>query len=92
MKYRLIEAEKTHHPLSLMARVPGALRQVYYVWKQRGPSRRACQDRALTETIRDPSQVSPDLRCPVHPCRTAAGVRGARRTQTDGPSDAHRPA
>ncbi|GLY91347.1 hypothetical protein [Actinoallomurus iriomotensis] len=51
MKYRLIDAEKAHHGVSLLARVVGVSRQGYYVWKARGPSRRARQDAALTETI-----------------------------------------
>ena len=51
MKYRLIDAEKTHHGVSLLARVLGVSRQGYYAWKNRGPSRRARQDQALTETI-----------------------------------------
>ena len=29
----------------------GVSRQGYYAWKNRGPSQRACQDQALTETI-----------------------------------------
>jgi hypothetical protein len=51
MKYRLIDAEKTHHDVSLLARVLGVSRQGYYAWKRRGPSRRARQDEALTATI-----------------------------------------
>jgi putative transposase len=51
MKYRLIDAEKTHHGVSLLARVLGVSRQGYYAWKNRGPSWRARQDEALTETI-----------------------------------------
>ena len=51
MKYRLIDAEKTHHGVSRLARVLGVSRQGYYAWKARGPSRRGCQDQALTETI-----------------------------------------
>jgi putative transposase len=51
MKYRLIDAERTHHGVSPLARVLGVSRQGYYAWKNRGPSRRARQDQALTETI-----------------------------------------
>ncbi|WP_055479260.1 IS3 family transposase [Sphaerimonospora mesophila] len=51
MKYRLIDAEKTRYGVSLPARVPGVSRQDYYAWKNRGPSMRARQDQALTETI-----------------------------------------
>lgn len=51
MRYRLIDAEKTHHSVSVLARVLGVSRQGYYAWSGRGPSRRACQDEALTDTI-----------------------------------------
>jgi hypothetical protein len=51
MRYRLIDAEKTHHSVCLIARVLGVSRQGYYAWKNRGPSRRARQDQSLTETI-----------------------------------------
>ncbi|MET8146705.1 IS3 family transposase [Sphaerisporangium sp. NPDC005288] len=51
MKYRLIDAEKARHGVSLLARVLGVSRQGYYAWKNRGPSARARQDEALTETI-----------------------------------------
>jgi putative transposase len=51
VRYRLIDAEKTHHGVSLLARVLGVSRQGYYAWKARGRSRRARQDQALTETI-----------------------------------------
>ena len=44
-KCRLIDAEKTHHRVSLLARVLGVSRQGYYVWKNRGLSRWARQDR-----------------------------------------------
>lgn len=42
---------RTHHGVSLMARVLGVSRKGYYAWRQCGPSWRACQDQALTETI-----------------------------------------
>lgn len=51
MKYRLIDAEKDHHSVSQLARVLGVSRQGYYAWVRRGPSVRAKQDAALTETI-----------------------------------------
>ncbi|WP_329430884.1 IS3 family transposase [Streptosporangium sp. NBC_01495] len=51
MKYRLIDAEKDHHDVSLLARVLGVSRQGYYAWAKRGPSTRACRDAELTEKI-----------------------------------------
>lgn len=51
MRFRLIEAEKDHHTVSLLARVLGVSRQGYYAWKRRRPSRRAVEDQALTERI-----------------------------------------
>lgn len=51
MKYRLIDAEKDHHSVSQLARVLGVSRRGYYAWASRGPSVRAQQDAALTETI-----------------------------------------
>jgi putative transposase len=51
MTFRLIEAEKDHHAVSLLARVLGVSRQGFYAWKHCGPSRRAVQDQALTERI-----------------------------------------
>ncbi|MFJ2028613.1 IS3 family transposase [Streptosporangium sp. NPDC087985] len=52
MKYRLIDAEKDHHAVSLLARVLGVSRQGYYAWAKRGPSARARRDAELTEKIR----------------------------------------
>ena len=53
MKYRLIHAEKTHHEVSLLARVLGVSRQGYYAWTRREPSDRAQRDAELTEAIRE---------------------------------------
>jgi putative transposase len=55
MRFRLIEAEKDHHDVSLLARVLGVSRQGYYAWakrQRRGPSARARADEALTDKIR----------------------------------------
>jgi putative transposase len=52
VKYRLIHAEKTHHDVSLLARVLGVSRQGYYAWTRREPSARAQRDAELTEAIR----------------------------------------
>lgn len=52
MCYRLIEAEKTHHSVSRLARVLGVSRGGSYAWRQRGCSRQAAEDARLTERIR----------------------------------------
>jgi putative transposase len=51
MKYRFIDQEKTHHPVSRLARVLGVTRAGYYAWKKRPPSRRAIEDEALGDHI-----------------------------------------
>ena len=38
MTFRLIEAEKAQHPVSLLCSVLGVTRAGYYAWRQRGPS------------------------------------------------------
>jgi putative transposase len=50
--YRLIDAEKAHHPVSRLARVLGVARAGYYAWACRPLSQRAAADQALTEQIR----------------------------------------
>jgi putative transposase len=50
--YRLIDAEKAHHPVSRLARVLGVARAGYYAWACRPLSQRAMGDQALTEQIR----------------------------------------
>jgi putative transposase len=50
--YRLIDAEKAHHPVSRLARVLGVARAGYYAWVCRPLPRRAMADQALTEQIR----------------------------------------
>ncbi|MET8008311.1 IS3 family transposase, partial [Nonomuraea glycinis] len=64
MKFRLIDAEKDHHDVSLLARVLGVSRQGYYAWadrRRRGPSARARQDQVLTEQIRRHHQASDEI-------------------------------
>ena len=51
--YRLIEAEKTSFPIQFMCRMLGVSRSGYYDWKDRAPSRRSCEDAALTSEIRE---------------------------------------
>src|SRR5829696_3312859 len=51
--YRLIDAEKAHHPVSQLARVLGVARAGYYAWASRPLSARTVADQALTEQIRE---------------------------------------
>jgi putative transposase len=50
--YRLIDAEKAHHPVSRIARVLGVARAGYYAWSSRPASARTLADQALTDQIR----------------------------------------
>jgi putative transposase len=52
MTFRLIEAEKAEHPVSLLCTVLGVTRAGYYAWRRRGPSRRELRDRELRRLIR----------------------------------------
>jgi putative transposase len=51
MRFRLIEAEKTQHPVSLLCCVLGVTRAGYYQWKGRSPSKRALADDRLARLI-----------------------------------------
>ena len=51
MTFRLIEAEKAQHPVSLLCSVLGVTRAGYYAWRQRGSSRRALDDAELASVI-----------------------------------------
>lgn len=50
--YRLIDAEKATHPVSMLCRVLKVSRSGYYAWRDRPPSKRATENAALTERIR----------------------------------------
>jgi putative transposase len=52
MIFRLIDAEKAQHPVSLLCSVLGVTRAGYYAWRQRGQSRRALADAELASLIR----------------------------------------
>jgi putative transposase len=52
MTFRLIDAEKAHHGVSLLWRVLGVSRAGYYAWTTRPPSARARRDGELTALIR----------------------------------------
>lgn len=51
MTFRLIEAEKAQHPVSLLCSVLGVTRAGYYAWRRRGPSRRVLGDAELAPLI-----------------------------------------
>ena len=51
MCFRLIEAEKSQHPVSLLCRVLGVSRAGYYAWKDRPASARRRSDGELTSQI-----------------------------------------
>ena len=51
MSFRLIEAEKAQHAVSLLCSVLGVTRAGFYAWKRRPPSARELQDEQLLELI-----------------------------------------
>jgi putative transposase len=51
--YRLIDAEKTSYPVSMLCRVLKVSRSGYYAWRDRPPSKRATENVTLTEQIRE---------------------------------------
>ena len=53
MCFRLIEAEKAQHPVSLLCSVLGVSRAGYYAWKRRPPSKRRLRDLELAALIKE---------------------------------------
>ena len=51
--YRLIDAEKTNYSVPMLCKVLKVSRSGYYAWRDRPPSKRAKEDAALTERIRE---------------------------------------
>jgi putative transposase len=51
--FRLIEAERAQHPVSLLCGVLGVSRAGFYAWKDRRPCRRERRDRELIELIHE---------------------------------------
>jgi putative transposase len=51
MKFRLIEAERAQHPVSLLCKLLGVSRQGFYAWRRRGPSLRSLGDAELKRLI-----------------------------------------
>jgi len=52
MRFRLIEAERAQHSVSLLCSVLGVTRAGFYAWKRRPVSRRELRDRELCALIR----------------------------------------
>jgi putative transposase len=50
-RFRLIEAEKAQHPVSLLCGVLGVTRGGYYAWRRREPCKRKLEDERLAELI-----------------------------------------
>jgi putative transposase len=79
--YRLIDAEKANHSVSLLCKVLKVSRSGYYDWKDRPPSKRDQENAALTERIREIHHRSREtygyLR--VHAELRALGVRCNRK-------------
>jgi putative transposase len=53
MCFRLIDAKRAQHPVSLLCSVLGVSRAGYYAWRDRPASPRVCRDRELTALIRE---------------------------------------
>ncbi|RVX41900.1 integrase-like protein [Nonomuraea polychroma] len=94
MRFWLIDVEKDHHDVSLLARVLGVSRQGYYAWaarQGRGPSARGRRDAELTEQIRRHHQASDEIYgSPRIHGRTARAGWGPGGPQASGPADARR--
>jgi len=73
--FKLIEAEKANHPISLLCRVLKVSRSGYYDWKNRSTSKRVKEDAALTVKI-----------CEIHrrKHRDLQLPSGTRRTESPG--------
>jgi putative transposase len=52
MSFRLVEAERAQHPVSLLCSVVGVTRGGYYAWRSRGRSARELRDGELAGLIR----------------------------------------
>lgn len=82
MRFALIDAEKTHHAVSTLARVLGVSREGYYAWRRRGgQSARTRADHTLTTKITAVHGASrATYGAPrVHADLTAAGVHVGRK-------------
>jgi putative transposase len=79
--FRLIDAERASYPVSLLCRVLQVSRSGYYDWKDRPLSKRARENVALTEQIREIHQRSRETYGypRVHAELRALGVRCSRK-------------
>lgn len=73
MRFRLIEAERAQHSVSLLCSVLSVTRAGFYAWRRRGPSRRELRDRELCELI---GKVFVDSRETYGAPRIQAELRG----------------
>ncbi|MHB0915309.1 MAG: IS3 family transposase [Thermoleophilia bacterium] len=58
MKFRLIDEERAHHPVSRIACAVGVTAQGYYAWRKREPSGRYVYDQSLKATISEIHKAS----------------------------------
>jgi putative transposase len=78
--FRLIEAEKTQHPVSLLCSVLGVSRAGYYAWKDRPASARHRRDEELVDAISSihaESKATTGGRGSMPSCAIAASARAA---------------
>ena len=88
MCFRLIDAKRAQHPVSLLCSVLGVSRAGYYAWKDRPAcARRRRDDELLERDRRDPRREQGHLRLAADP-RRAAPPRRAREPQARRAADA----
>lgn len=51
--FGFIDAERAYLPVALLCRMLGVSRSGYYAWKDRPPSKRSCEEVALTAKIHE---------------------------------------
>jgi len=92
--FRLIAAEKAHHPICLLCEVLGVSRSGFHAWERRVPWDRRLADAWLLEQVREttrptvasmalrastPSSAGDHLANRVAPSRSTGGMREERR-------------
>ena len=50
-RFRFVDAEKAHFPVSLLCKMAGISKSGYYAWRERPQARRSREDAALTQQI-----------------------------------------
>jgi putative transposase len=58
MRFRVIDEERAHHPVSRLCRALGVTRAGYHAWRKRPPSARAVADERLLAQIREAHAAS----------------------------------